>query len=262
MEKPKRPPLPLDASPQEKYDNLILTFFEEWEEYPGARILFYNPLDPFGNIGAMMKQPSVIKRAHKEHLDLGFENLREFILYVDTLIDRGHLIMIGTRGELKIGGELQDIPCYLRISFSGFNYCHSLQESGKNSSRCFVAMKFSQDMEPFYQEGIVKAIEDNKFRPIRVDKEHAANEQTINDFIIASIKQSRFCVADLTHKSHGAYFEAGYALGRGLKVIYTCREDHFEDIHFDLKSMPIVRYSTPKELRETLSWKIQAFIMD
>ena len=144
-------------------------------------------------------------------------------------------------------------------------YCQSqdeLQESGKNSTRCFVAMKFSKDMESFYHEGIAKAIEDNQFRPIRVDQEHTANEQTINDFIIASIKQSRFCVVDLTHKSHGAYFEAGYALGRGLKVIYTCREDHFEDIHFDLKSMQIIRYSTPEKLRNDLSLKIQAFILD
>ncbi|MDO8365599.1 MAG: hypothetical protein Q7T20_02295 [Saprospiraceae bacterium] len=53
-------------------------------------------------------------------------------------------------------------------------------------------------MEPIYTEGIFNAIEANGFRPIRVDKEHTENEQTINDFIIASIKQSRFCIADLT----------------------------------------------------------------
>lgn len=73
-----------------------------------------------------------------------------------------------------------------------------LLESGKDSTRCFVAMAFMGDMEPIYTEGIFNAIEANGFRPIRVDKEHTENEQTINDFIIASIKQSRFCIADLT----------------------------------------------------------------
>lgn len=150
----------------------------------------------------------------------------------------------------------------MEISFDGLNYCHSLLSSGKNSTRCFVAMKFSDDMVQFYEEGIAKAIEDNGFRPFRVDREHVENEQTINDFIIASIKQSRFCVADLTHKSHGAYFEAGYALGRGLKVIYTCRADHFEEVHFDLKNMQIIKYATPEALREALSLKIQAVILE
>ena len=118
------------------------------------------------------------------------------------------------------------------------------------------------EMDKFYAESIVKAIEANNFRPIRVDKEHTENEQTINDFIISSIKQSKFCIADLTHQRNGVYFEAGYALGRGLKVIYTCRRDDHENVHFDLKTMQTILYDTPEELREALSLKIQAVILD
>ncbi|GAB4496395.1 MAG: hypothetical protein OHK0019_28000 [Saprospiraceae bacterium] len=236
MEKRKRPPLPLDASPQEKYDNLILTFFEEWQSFSGELI----DLEIFSEV--------------KNFIHLGFANRTEFELYLNTVISDD---LFKTSREPYKGAQT-----LLSLTFKGLNYCHSLLESGKNSTRCFVAMKFSDDMVKFYEEGIAKAIEDNSFRPIRVDREHAENEQTINDFIIASIKQSRFCVADLTHKSHGAYFEAGYALGRGLKVIYTCRADHFEEVHFDLKNMQIIKYATPEELREALSLKIQAVILE
>jgi len=251
MEKRKRPPLPLDASPQEKYDNLILTFFEEWQHYEGQNIHFPDILFAYAKLS-----------------NLGFTKREELIYYTNALIDSGLLSSSSNKKEIVNGklnwgiNEYYEVYTTLTLSYKGLNYCFSLLESGKNSDRCFVAMKFSPDMEPFYNEGIAKAIEDNGFRPIRVDKEHTENEQTINDFIIASIKQSRFCIADLTHKSHGAYFEAGYALGRGLKVIYTCREDHFEEVHFDLKSMQIIRYSSPEELREALSLKIQAFVMD
>ncbi|MBP6812999.1 MAG: hypothetical protein KA138_15830 [Saprospiraceae bacterium] len=246
MEKRKRPPLPLDASPQEKYDNLILTFYEDWQTFYGQNV----------------DLNSVLTNLNFEFL--GLKNKAELYFLINTIVENGHFQSPFKKINLifEDDHDTYECPQYLRLSFQGINFCRTLQESGKNSNRCFVAMKFSPDMEPYYNEGIAKAIEENKFRPIRVDKEHTDNEQTINDFIIAGIKQSKFCIADLTHKSHGAYFEAGYALGRGLKVIYTCREDHFEEIHFDLKSMQIVRYSSPEELREALSLKIQAFILD
>ncbi|MBV6440401.1 MAG: hypothetical protein DYG98_12795 [Haliscomenobacteraceae bacterium CHB4] len=242
MEKRKRPPLPLDASPQEKYDNFILAFYEDWQEFDGEKIDCKKLLQEIVDL---------------EHL--GFHNKKELVFYLSSLC--ADEILAPPPKEWDTFGSIK-IPFRAYITFKGLNYCRSLLESGKNSTRCFVAMKYSDDLEPYYAEGMAKAIEDNGFRPIRVDKEHTENEQTINDFIIASIKQSRFCVADLTHKSHGAYFEAGYALGRGLPVIYTCRNDHFEDIHFDLKNMQIIKYATPEELREALSLKIQAKISE
>lgn len=243
MEKRKRPPLPLDASPQEKFDNLILTFYENWQETPGVFVDFLNIFST------------------RDPRYYGFESHDEFLLFVDTLVDDG-LLMDQRGGKGRVRHDKYDVWLQLKISYKGLNYCRSLLESGKNSIRCFVAMKYSDDMIQFYDEGIAKAIEENGFRPIRVDREHTENEQTINDFIIAGIKQSRFCVADLTHQSYGAYFEAGYALGRGLPVIYTCREDHFDEVHFDLKNMQIIKYSTPEGLREALSLKIQAKISE
>lgn len=239
MKKQNRPPLPSDATPQEKYNNLILRFFEEWQKYFGETVSYDN-----------------ISTAQIA-LQNGFANSQELREYFYTLLTDGLLDSETPskyfRGELYRGE--------LRLTFKGLNYCRSLLESGKNSTRCFVAMKYSDDMLSFYDEGIAKAIEDNGFRPVRVDREHTENEQTINDFIIASIKQSRFCVADLTHQSLGAYFEAGYALGRGLPVIYSCRRDDFEKVHFDLKAMQVIQYSTPEELRDALILKIQAVIL-
>ena len=46
-------------------------------------------------------------------------------------------------------------------------------------------------------------------------------------------------VADVTHGDEGArggvYYEAGFAHGLGLDVIFTCDKEHFDDVHFDIK---------------------------
>ncbi|HRI59932.1 MAG TPA: hypothetical protein PK228_09420 [Saprospiraceae bacterium] len=240
MEIQKRLPLPPDASPQEKYDRLILTFYGEWQEYFGNEISYDHITTP------------------QDAIEHGFSNTQELREFFCALIENG---LLGSKYPIQAFREIKP-GLTIRMTYSGLNYCLSLLESGKNSTRCFVAMKYSDDMVSFYDEGIAKAIEDNGFRPVRVDREHTENEQTINDFIIASIKQSRFCVADLTHQSLGAYFEAGYALGRGLPVIYTCHRDDFEKVHFDLKAMQVIQYSTPEELHEALSLKIQAKILE
>ena len=236
---------------------MILTFFEEWQNGPGGEVQFGNRSYLLEKEGEGKGIGDKINPVH-----LGFCDLAEMMLYLGTMLEQGYLIGYATSGNQIKGDYYTSTPHKIRLSFSGLNYCLSLLSSGKDSTRCFVAMKYSADMVPYYDEGIAKAVEDNGFRPIRVDREHADSEQTINDFIIASIKQSRFCVADLTHQSHGAYFEAGYALGRGLKVIYTCHEKDWKKLHFDVKSFQVLKYASVEELREKLSLKIQAFVLD
>jgi len=53
----------------------------------------------------------------------------------------------------------------------------------------------------------------------------------------AAIRTARFVIADLTHDNNGAYFEAGFAEGLGLPVIYTCEAGKFDakKTHFRYK---------------------------
>jgi nucleoside 2-deoxyribosyltransferase len=62
-----------------------------------------------------------------------------------------------------------------------------------------------------------------RFKAIKIDNVEHVND--INDEIIAAIRRSRFMVCDLTGYRGGVYFEAGFAYGLGLPVIYTCRKD-------------------------------------
>lgn len=45
----------------------------------------------------------------------------------------------------------------------------------------------------------------------------------------------KFVLADFTGHRGGVYYEAGFAQGLGLDVIWTCRSDHVEELHFDIR---------------------------
>ncbi len=87
----------------------------------------------------------------------------------------------------------------------------------------------------------------------RVDRiEH---NDDIDDRIILEITQADFVIADLTYARPSVYFEAGYAQGRPVPVVYTARKDHFQSrsddshgnsrVHFDLQMRNIIAWARP-----------------
>ena len=97
---------------------------------------------------------------------------------------------------------------------------------------------------------------------LRIDRKPDVDK--IDDEIIAEIRRSRFLVADFTHGDKGArggvYYEAGFAYGLGKPVIYTCRADMVDYLHFDTRQYAHILWETPEELREGLKNKIVARI--
>ena len=123
-------------------------------------------------------------------------------------------------------------------------------------------MWFGDEMDDAYEQGIRLGIEAAGYTPMRIDRK--ANVNKIDDEIIAEIRRSRFLVADFTHGEGGArggvYYEAGFAYGLGLPVIYTCRKTMEDDIHFDTRQYYHIFWETLAELRDRLAQRIEALI--
>ncbi len=92
--------------------------------------------------------------------------------------------------------------------------------------------------------------------PIRIDLVH--HNEKICDKIMAEIRSSQFLVADVTGQRQGVYFEAGFAMGLGRSVIWTCREDQLEEVHFDTRQYSHIVWKSPEDLREKLANRIKA----
>ena len=115
------------------------------------------------------------------------------------------------------------------LSVKGWDRIGKLNERNINSVQCFVAMWFDDDdvMLPVYTNYISKAVENAGYKPIIVSDVKHDNEVTSQ--ILAEIQKSKFVIADFTGQRAGVYFEAGFAKGLGLNVIWTCKKDWFDN---------------------------------
>ncbi len=123
-----------------------------------------------------------------------------------------------------------------------------------------MAMSFDPALTDAYERGIKPAIKDDcGFDSIRLDREH--HNEKICDRILAEIRLAQFMVADFTLHRAGAYFEAGFEMGLGRPVIWTCRKDEMPKAHFDTRQYNHIEWETPQELRAQLTDRIRATIV-
>ena len=148
-----------------------------------------------------------------------------------------------------------------RVTVDGHNHI-SEQVSNLDSSQAFVAMWFDDSVVEAYEKGILPAIEECGYVAKRIDRDPSVDK--IDDAIIAEIRRSRFLVADFTHGENGprggVYYEAGFAHGIGIHVIFTCRRSMIEEIHFDTRQYAHVLWDSPDELKGGLRDRILARI--
>lgn len=149
---------------------------------------------------------------------------------------------------------------YFLVTPDGYLKAEDLIRQVGPSSQGFVAMWFSDDMRRVYDDAIAPAIMGAGYRPLRVDRTEHINK--IDDEIIAQIRRSRFVVADFTGHRGGVYFEVGYAMGREIPVIWCCRENELEGLHFDVRQFNCIDWQTPEKLRARLQVRIEAAIGD
>ena len=150
------------------------------------------------------------------------------------------------------------------ITVKGHERIDEFKSVNTESSQAFVAMWMDNSLDDAWEHGIEPGIRDAGYKALRIDrKEH---NDKIDDQIIAEIRRSRFIVADFTQGQDGArggvYFEAGFAKGLGIEVIFTCRQDLRELIHFDTRQYNHIFWQEPEELRKKLSDRISATLGD
>jgi nucleoside 2-deoxyribosyltransferase len=146
----------------------------------------------------------------------------------------------------------------LTVTGKGWSRVEELSRGSASYTQAFVAMSFDETLVDVYHEGIAPAIRDAGYDPFILSTfEHA---DQVDDLIILELNRSRFVVADFTQQRQSVYFEAGYALGRGLPVIWTCREDDYAAAHFDTRQYNHIVWSDVHELRERLYRRIKVVV--
>lgn len=132
------------------------------------------------------------------------------------------------------------------------------------SRRAFVAMWFDASMDAAYR-AIAAMLEAEGYRPpFRVDdpghdRTPTADQRSkIDDRIIAEIRGSRFVIADFTGNRQAVYFEAGFAEGAGIPVLWSCKDGpDFKALNFDTRQHEHIKWKDESDLAAQLQAKIR-----
>jgi nucleoside 2-deoxyribosyltransferase len=149
---------------------------------------------------------------------------------------------------------------FVGVTGDGLERVEQLRAVAINSEQGFVAMWFNDDLKVAWDDGFTKGIQAAGYQPLRIDgKEH---NHKICDEIVAEIRRSRFVVADFTGHRGGVYYEAGFAAGLGVPVVFTCRKDGLKDLHFDVRQFNTIDWTDAGDLAARLEARICATIGD
>lgn len=247
----------IDEHPEE--NPVVLT------TYNAEQILARPPL-PFSErarllalkvVRLLKHRPGEVRFELSPHVPLFLEMLRasyvdstaELIALFDYWIERG---VLQQRGR-TIG--LIDVSLTVRGLIE-----LEQDTTAAESQTAFVAMWFASEMTGVYDDGIVPAVEELGYRPIRIDRREHNNK--IDDEIIAEIRRARFVIADFSCGPDGVrggvYYEAGFAAGLGIPVIYMVRENDVGKLHFDTRQINHIVWADPTDLRQKLLNRIGA----
>lgn len=172
-------------------------------------------------------------------------NETEFKYYIKSLMEQGLVDIIDPKVR-----SLAD-PLYpLVITAAGWEHIEEDGSDISSKAQAFVAMSFDKGLFPIYETAVSPAIESTGYRPYRVDAEPHLDR--IDAKIIAEIKNSRFMVADVTQQKSGVYYEAGFAHGLGIPVIWSVRHDDLKNVHFDTRQYNHIVWENETELRDRL----------
>ena len=179
---------------------------------------------------------------------------RFFCLKTDELI--AILSYLKEKGYLRGDQEREHFSALLTIP--GWERYEQLKQINSNSKKVFVAMSFDMDLDEIYQNAIVPACQICRFDGYRVDLDQ--HNEKICDKIIAEIKRARFIIVDFTKQKHNVYYEAGFARGLGLPVIWCCKKEEAADLKFDIRQYNHILWTDSADFKLQLINRISATI--
>ena len=159
----------------------------------------------------------------------------EFQFLIDTLKKSNDIEIDNS----YMGGELN-----IKVTSNGWKRIKETEnkaQTQRKTNTAFIAMWIDSAMDNLKQS-IVKAVRNAGYNPLRIDDKKHINK--IDDEILSEIENARFVVCDLTSEEKqprgSVYFEAGYAKGKNIPVIYTCSEKLQKEIPFDIRQYKIL----------------------
>jgi len=147
----------------------------------------------------------------------------------------------------------QDFCSHLSLTYQGWLYWDRIQRTTTNPYGAFMAYQFRSDQS-------AEEYDDLLYEMINTDlhitlgsigfdlKDITINQSagSIDDRLRNTIRSSRFLLAEVSHGNQNVFWEAGFAEGYGIPVIYLCHKSRFANkssMPFDTNHLLCVQWT-------------------
>lgn len=181
------------------------------------------------------------------------EDIKEFNMLLSKAVELNHL-------KLKFDGML--VKEYI-ITYDGKEFIENLVLDN-NSNKIFMAFHFTEEMKKEFESTIKRAVIDSsegKLEAVRVSSSATDPDAKIDDKLIGMIKSSKAVIADFIGDRPAVYYEAGFAMGLGIPVIWTCKKVDVGKLSFDTRQYPHIIWENEEDLYTQVVNRLKAKIL-
>jgi len=233
---------------RENYEQGIVLWVEDLQELRDSVVIPKNPIESIDRILVyiLRKIDSADEGIELQQTDCSIAYAKtpaEFSYFLWKAVELGYLQYLSDKAQWQ-------------LTLNGWKHLAELPQKEIRPNQAFVAMWFDKDLVDAWENGLKPALRQTGYDPIRLD--YTEYNEKIDDKIIAEIRKSGLLVADFTGQRGGVYFEAGFAMGLGIPVIWTCRDTDVGNLHFDTRQYNHIIWTDAATLKERLINRIEA----
>lgn len=168
----------------------------------------------------------------------------------------------------------------MQLLRKGWDRLNEIEHTRREPLSMFVATWAHREIADVFKQATVEAAKELGLS-VEIGIE-LGDAGLIDDSIAAAIRRARVVVADLTGHRGGVYYEAGFAHGLGIPVVFTCHQDwkrrswtaephHAEQnaesdelsrwwdgVHFDVDHYPRIPWTTANDVRRRIVDRVRA----
>lgn len=179
----------------------------------------------------------------------------EFLLFFQKAIDDGFV-----KAEIQRFMDRTSRIQFQSITFDGLQYVENLESPNKSSKNVFLAFNFETELNDVFSTYVREAVEESGLNCIIVNQNNTEHDKSITDEIIGKLKSSRIVIADFTNHRNSVYFEAGFAMGMKIPIIWTVQKGHEENMSFDTRQYPHIVWENGEDLKKQIMDRIKVIL--
>ncbi|MBS4035860.1 MAG: hypothetical protein KGZ85_15455 [Ignavibacterium sp.] len=160
---------------------------------------------------------------------------RNGVYYIATDLDKKGII----KAYLDSGDDFQG-----HLTPDGWEFVESLNEEPNKNRIAFMAMQYNDHLlDSIYKKYFKPTLNSMGIDLVTLDERLKAG--IMDNQLREEIRNSHLLLVDLTHGNSGAYWEAGFAEGCKIPVVYLCERTIFREnkTHFDTNHLTTVIWS-------------------